>query len=386
MNDISRISNVLLAFYDAAYLEKDWVRALDAVCDASHAKGVMVYAEDQTGLLYNVGFSNSLYADKAAEISEYNERFVSNCETSHEQNGMEFISNQPAFAPVLDTDIWPLSYLRSEPSVLFAKQRIGVFRRLCFNLSGTPDLQSGLILQYGTEVADPPRADIETMPLLMPHVGKAIATSRFFSPLRQRYNAVLSVLNNLNLGVCVLDRNGRVVVANTFATELLDQKDGLYVSPKGNIRCREDEETAVLEAALQQIAQTAEGKNTNSEMRLLVTRPGHSDPVLLIASPLRDSMGEIDRNLSGAMLTLVDTARVPRIDMVAFAKAYRLTPAETEVAKLMLDGRSATGIAERRNVSPNTAATQVKSVLAKVGVRSRVQFVWRVFQFSPPVI
>lgn len=386
MATISDMSDALLTLYDAAYFDQDWVRALDAICDVSQARGVMVYAADQTDLLYNVGLANSLYADKAAEVSEYNERFVSNRETSHERVGMEFISGQPAFAPVLDTDIWPLTYLNTEPSVLFAKHHVGVFRRLCFNLSDTPDLQSGLILQYGIDIADPPQSDIDTMPLLMPHVGKAIATSRFFSPLRQRYNAVLSVLDRLDLSVCLLDRQGRLVVANRAAQELLEERDSVYLAPDGRIRCRSEAEDRAFAAAWTGIAQTSEGQGQITDTSLLVPRRGHADPLLAILSPLRDAAGEVDRSLSGAMVAFVDTTRVVKTDMEAFAATYGLTPAERAVAVLMRDGGTAAEIAERRAVSPETVATQIKSILAKTGTRNRVQFVWKLVQFSPPIL
>lgn len=386
MATISDMSDALLTLYDAAYFDQDWVRALDAICDVSQARGVMVYAADQTDLLYNVGLANSLYADKAAEVSEYNERFVSNRETSHERVGMEFISGQPAFAPVLDTDIWPLKYLNTEPSVLFAKHHVGVFRRLCFNLSDTPDLQSGLILQYGTEIADPPQSDIDTMPLLMPHVGKAIATSRFFSPLRQRYNAVLSVLDRLNLAVAVLDQHGRVVIANQATRDLLERRDGVQLSPDGRIRCQSDAEDRAFAAAWSEIAQTAQGQGQITDTSLFVSRQGHVDPLLAILSPLRDASGEVDRTLSGSMVAFVDTTRIIQTDMDTFGSAYGLTPAECAVATLMRDGSSASEIAEQRSVSPETIATQIKSILAKTGTHNRVQFVWKLVQFSPPVL
>lgn len=54
--------------------------------------------------------------------------------------------------------------------------------------------------------------------------------------------------------------------------------------------------------------------------------------------------------------------------------AYALTPAETEIAIHVASGRSASVIAELRGVSVETARYQIKSVLAKVGVRRQVEF------------
>lgn len=379
------IPKALLSLYDAAYLEADWVRALDAVCSLSHAKGALLYAFDTTDdLALSTQFFNSHFSDKRSILEEYDRLFVSNPETSWDAEGIALTSRKAPFTAILDTDMWSLDHLWNVPEIQYGRKHGGIFRRLCFNLSPNPELQAGLFLQYVNNI-EPPHIDVERLPQIMPHVGKAIEMFRFFSPLQQRYNAILSVLNQLNLGVCVLDRKGRLVVANTFANDLLHQRNGIKISADGHIRCLGEDEATAFEAAWQRIAQTAEGQNINSEVRLSVTRRGYSDPLLVIVSPLRDAKGEIDPKLSGAMVTFVDTSRVPATDMQGFARAYRLTKAEVEVASLMRDGQSATDIAEHRNVSPQTTATQIKSVLAKVGVHSRVQFVWRIFQFSPPI-
>lgn len=387
MATISDMSDALLTLYDAAYFDQDWVRALDAICDVSQARGVMVFATDHSRqLAFDVGFSSSLYAGKDDVLQEYNRRFVADREKSWDTEGVEILLRKPVYQPVLDTDLWSMDYLRTVPEIRYIKEHVGVFRRVAFNLSDTPDLQSGLILQYGTDIADPPQSDIDTMPLLMPHVGKAIATSRFFSPLRQRYNAVLSVLDRLDLSVCLLDRQGRLVVANRAAQELLEERDSVYLAPDGRIRCRSETEDRAFAAAWTGIAQTSEGQGQITDTSLLVPRRGHADPLLAILSPLRDAAGEVDRSLSGAMVAFVDTTRVVKTDMEAFAATYGLTPAERAVAVLMRDGGTAAEIAERRAVSPETVATQIKSILAKTGTRNRVQFVWKLVQFSPPIL
>ncbi len=376
----------LLALYDAAYLEGDWVRALDALCGVTRAKGAMIFATDQTGqLAYDVGYSNSLYSDKGDVLSEYNRRFIASRETSWDAEGVAILLEKPAYEAVLDTDLWSLEYLGTVPEIRYIREHVGIFRRVAFNLSDTPDLKSGLILQYGTEIAEPPEADRQVMARLAPHVGKAIATTRFFSPLRQRYRAVLAALDRLDLAICLLDGQGRLVLSNSAAAELLARGDGIAKSAAGTLRCQDEEEDRALEAACRTIARTAAGRGARPELSVTIRRRAHADPLLAIVSPLRDARGELERSLAGCMIAFVDTARIIRTDMAGFARAYGLTPAETEVALLMLDGSSAAEIAEHRGVAPATVATQIKAILGKAGVHNRVQFVWKAFQFSPPV-
>lgn len=50
---------------------------------------------------------------------------------------------------------------------------------------------------------------------------------------------------------------------------------------------------------------------------------------------------------------------------------YRLTPAETELAKELLEGRSNAELARRRRRSINTVRNQLAALYRKLGVASR---------------
>ncbi len=60
--------------------------------------------------------------------------------------------------------------------------------------------------------------------------------------------------------------------------------------------------------------------------------------------------------------------------------AYALTSAETDIAIQICDGKSPEEIAEARGVSVGTVRIQIKSILAKLGVKRQVELVARVSQ------
>ncbi|MEQ8710899.1 MAG: helix-turn-helix transcriptional regulator [Rhodospirillales bacterium] len=72
-------------------------------------------------------------------------------------------------------------------------------------------------------------------------------------------------------------------------------------------------------------------------------------------------------------ITVFDPSSHLALALDKLATLAGLTKSETEVAELILDGRSTDQIAVIRNVKVGTVQNQVKSVLAKTGSRSRIQ-------------
>jgi DNA-binding CsgD family transcriptional regulator len=58
-----------------------------------------------------------------------------------------------------------------------------------------------------------------------------------------------------------------------------------------------------------------------------------------------------------------------------FARRYRLTRRESQVASCVVEGMSTSEIADRLAIAPATVVLHVKRVLAKTGSRTRVDFV-----------
>jgi DNA-binding CsgD family transcriptional regulator len=81
---------------------------------------------------------------------------------------------------------------------------------------------------------------------------------------------------------------------------------------------------------------------------------------------------------SDRVAVIVEPAHPARIAPLLM-RAYDLTEREQDVTRLVLQGKSTTGIAERLVLSPHTVQQHLKSIFDKTGVRSRRDLVGKVF-------
>ncbi|MEO0625335.1 MAG: helix-turn-helix transcriptional regulator, partial [Pseudomonadota bacterium] len=116
-----------------------------------------------------------------------------------------------------------------------------------------------------------------------------------------------------------------------------------------------------------------------------IPRRSDAAPLMVEVAPLKDSAAELDLALEGAMVTLIDPASVPPINIKRFAAAYGLTAAESAVCTLLLAGCTIPEVAERRGTSPVTVKNQAGAIMAKAGVGRRSDLVRLILRVLPPV-
>lgn len=380
-------SDTLISIYNAAFSNSHWRDALDMCARLMGADGSMLY---EFSNLRQVNFAlnetNSALHAVADILAEYNQLLADGGGSNYDQEGLGATHEAQPFRVVMDTDIWKLddAYL-IRPEVDLGL-RAGFLRRALVNLSDDPNTYRGAIFLYGREcdAAIPPQA-AAVVNLLGPHLSKAVELNRFTFELRRRYDAALSVLDKIDTGILILSGAGEVILENRAASGVLDQADGLSVGPDRIVSCYSPEADAALKDAARNMAGTAIGEHDEAGRIIQIERKSGAASLVAVVSPLRDAEMELERGLAGALVTLIDPLKPMKIKSDIVAGAYRLTAAEQRLVDFVLRGLTNKEIALELDVSPETIKSQLRSMFEKCGCRNRVSFVWRVFQFAPPI-
>lgn len=277
------------------------------------------------------------------------------------------------------------SQLDALPHYVHTLQRLNIRRRVGFRLTDNAGWSDGIALAYDASVQTVPAYVQPAVHSLVPHLGQAVDLGRTFLLLRQRYKAVISVLDRLHVGIAIVLPNGEVIITNNEASRMLDQRDTIRLRHDRKIDLIDPDLTAKVYEMLRRSARMANGMDDVLTAPMRIEKKDGQKPLLLSMTPLRDVTAEIESDLTGVILLMIDMETPPDLDVQSFARLYGLTKAETDVCALMIEGWSTTIIAEKRSTSPHTVHNQVRAVLSKTRCQSRAQLLRLVIQTLPPI-
>jgi len=374
--DIS--SSVLLSVYDAALSDQHWPRALGAFAGHIGSLGAILIAVDQVGLPFQI--EQATYA--MDQVRYYFDNYG-----HYDVPAMSGrLAEMPPFTLVRDCDVWgDVTQLEDRADYKWLRENIGARCRAGVRLSTNKGWMDLLALQFEKPWDQQSSALAPPLQELLPHLAKAVEINRQFSILRARYQAALAALDYIRIGSCVLSDSGHVILANSEARRIHDLGDGFQFSRAGSIACLSSQTTAALAEKIRDVIATAEGAGTESEVVLLAERKSGARPFIIELAPLRDSLGELENGLHGALLFVVDPENHGAISTERLCRLFALTDAEAEVCRHMIGALSAQEIAEIRNVAEDTVRSQFKAVYAKTGVRRRADLVRLALTVDPPI-
>lgn len=372
---------VLPRIYDCATSRDHWEDAIDALVEQVGARGGIVAAQEDNLLPFALSKSSLLYRNHAGEMQFYQQNFF-----EYERQAAAFLAQAEHGQICRDIDVWPdWDNFKGRPDIVWCRETIGIFRKAGVRLNKNRAWFDAVLIAFDAKYDELPPLSLRTLSAFIPHLAKAIELNRFFSVLIEKYNAVLAVLDRVRIGIVIIEPGGCVIATNNEAQRLLQMGEGVALARNDHLICRDDDLTRSLDDAIRKASSTARGRHKTPETLMAIPRRSGRRPLLLEIIPLRDSKAEIERDFTGAMVAIIDPDKPRLFDASILGKAYRLTQAEQDVCKLMVEGLMVVDIAEARNVAPDTVKTQIKSIYSKINASSRTELIRLILSACPPI-
>ena len=368
--------------YDIATSDRNWSVALDHISDAAEAKGAVIYASNNTEFLYNIVKTSSYYDDFPAEVQHYLSEFE-----DYDREVISLLYTLEPFSPYLDTDLWGPDFLeRGRDDLTYIQKNFGIYRRVGFNVAYGAGWNAALATHYDQTVRSVQDSLNKNVAFLSTHLGKAIEVNRFFSQLRQKFQAVLTVLDNMDVGLCIALATGEIIVHNHRAEQIFASGNGIKLSRYNALQIDGDKEDSAIKAHIRECSKTASGQSSGRDHAVLVGKRDLGEPYLVEVSPIKDGDDELNEQFAGALVLVIDPDNPPNLSVGQLARLHHLTEAEEQVTSLLLEGYTHPEIASLRQVSAETVRNQTRAIYSKVNARNRAELIKKISSLSPPIL
>lgn len=223
-----------------------------------------------------------------------------------------------------------------------------------------------LLLQLGRARGDHCR---ELFQSALAHVPRALSISRQLSAETRGLAALESAGNALPCGLLLMDANSRVLFASSRAQALLRGRPGVLLEGS-RLRALRGSGESMLGRTLAAVIADAEAGPLCVSLPAQAGRPGLR--LLLMRAPATAPAVPADSIL---VLAFEQNPRGPVPGPALLRDVYGLSPAEAQLAGLLLSGQTLLEASRTRRVSLNTARSQLKGVLRKTGCRNQADLI-----------
>lgn len=186
----------------------------------------------------------------------------------------------------------------------------------------------------------------------------------------------LALLNLFPIGILILDQERRVVCANRYCEELVNDLKDSDAAGRSPPECIRTSNTALL-TFVERIFHAGKGQLHAPHF---VTFPTDAGCKSLEIAVIRHatSIDPLERDTDALTIILIqDANKYKPFCQHRLRQAYDLTAAEANIAIAILHGKNVDEIAMERHVQTNTVRAHLKQVFSKTGVRRQSELVWR---------
>lgn len=217
---------------------------------------------------------------------------------------------------------------------------------------------------------------------LLPHVERAIRFSNKIYSLENERDSALGVIERLPLGVLLVCGRGTIHSMNSCAVTLLKEHHELQLIEQGKLRFDNPMITVALLSLINEVSTlTLDQYFQRNHGDFLLTLPavGKQGAISLLVVPAKRCV--IATTVCAGVLV---TSSLPQcsVSEALLKSIFGLTVAEARLVRVLVKGRSVGQIAAERNISVNTARSQLKSIFRKTNTSRQTELVYTILMSS----
>lgn len=220
-------------------------------------------------------------------------------------------------------------------------------------------------------------AELDELRILAPHLRRAVVISRLLETSMAAAASFADALDAAPSGVVLVDRRRHVVHANGAAAAMLAAADPIRATPQLELA------SEVVSGAFARAIETAGEAEQGGRGRGVPARRLNGEPLTVQVMPLERQHGA-NTPLPAVAAVFIAEAGAPPTSAEILAVLFDLTPAESRIFTLIVNGGQIPDIAAQLSISPATAKTHLSRIYHKTGQKSRAGLVRLAQDLAPP--
>ena len=207
---------------------------------------------------------------------------------------------------------------------------------------------------------------------LLPHIRQFVRVRQALVAAEARATTETALLDNPRIGVLHLDRRGRIMAGNDRAHTILRRGDGLW-DRDGKLRARAPADQVRLERLVGDALPASGAVAVSGSM--VLRRSSVLPPFVVHVKPVGLPQPDYGARHVAALVLIVEPGRQHRINPGLVATTLELTPAETQVAVWLAEGKSVGDMADATGHTEGAIYWHLKQIYQKHSISRQVDLV-----------
>jgi DNA-binding CsgD family transcriptional regulator len=208
--------------------------------------------------------------------------------------------------------------------------------------------------------------EMDLLKALLPHLQRAVQIHGRFVELQGKQRASLDALDQLPIGVILLNQDTSIAAMNREAGRVIGQNDGLSACKYG-VRAAGTATNRQLQALIASAVRTGSGQDFEGGGFLAIPRASGQRAFSVLVTAVGKRAFAPDTNSPAAVVFVTDPERIPESAAQSLARIYELTAAECRLSELLMQGETLVRAADHLGISHNTARTHLQRIYEKTG-------------------
>lgn len=227
-----------------------------------------------------------------------------------------------------------------------------------------PHIQSGVTIHRTRAKGDFDPESLNRFTMLFSHIERALQIGFRLGTLGALQQVSLAMLDNNSLAIVLLDRTGRLIMANRAARMLAEAGDGLTLTADSISLVRRIDDVK-LQRLIGEALKTTRGEGTRAGGLMSALRPSGKRPFSILVSPLSSDGFGMTVLRPAACVVIADPDEQHTLSAGQLRALYGLTPSEARLAGQLMAGADLRSAAIASGITYATARTQLAAIFRK---------------------